>query len=65
MTVKATKKSFSEKNEKTQKNTKKPIPKLIPIPTENRQFRKNTDPDPNRLPKVNPGPQGSTSWYKG
>jgi hypothetical protein len=52
--MKATKKSFSEKSKKTKKRGPFLIPKPIPIPTENRNFSQKNDPDPDRLPKVNP-----------
>jgi hypothetical protein len=55
MTVKATKKSFSEK---TKNQRKKPTtffnPKTDPNPDRKPTFQQKTDLDPDRLPKVNP-----------
>jgi hypothetical protein len=56
MTVKATKKSFSEKTESPEKNPKEKQKKTRKILTTffYPESDKNPDPNPNRLPKVNP-----------
>jgi hypothetical protein len=52
MTIKATKKSFSEKTEKKKRTFLNP--KTEPNPDRKPTFEQKIDPDPDRMPKIKP-----------